>query len=74
MKLNTGDILTPAAHAFFFLFLSSIAIFTIYLAALGWPVFMDNLTAKWMGIDNVQELRMVMEFNADVTPLPMRKP
>lgn len=66
--------LTHTAHAFLFLFLSGLAIFTIYLASLGWPVFMDRLTSSWLGIDNIQELRMVMEFNADVQPLPMRKP
>lgn len=71
MKLKTGDILTPFAHAFLFLFLTSIVVFTIYLAALGWPVLKYRIVQSWTGVQEPNQMMSVLKFNEGLKPLPM---
>lgn len=63
--------LTHTAHAFLFLFITSIVIFTIYLAALGWPVLKYQLVSKWTGTEPNMMIE-VLQFNECLNPLPMK--
>lgn len=67
-EFNTLDYLGRLS---LFLFLSSIVIFTIYLAALGWPVLKYRIVQSWTGLEQPNQMVSVLKFNEGLDPLPM---